>query len=74
MICEQEFFYVACSRTDGMSPGLEKAFHDKIFLMQEDAEKFAEEKGKELNMVGRIKAFRALAKWPDDEKEFTYLF
>lgn len=66
MKCEQEFYYVACSRPDGEAPGLEKAFHGKIFLVLEEAKEFAAKHGKGLNMEGRIKAFKAVAYWPED--------
>ena len=66
MKCEQEFYYVACARTDGTAPGLEKAFHSKIFLVLEDAEEFAAEHGRELKMEEHIRAFKAVAYWPED--------
>jgi len=71
---EQLFYYVACSRTDGMSPGLEKAFYGKLFLCPKEAAKFAQAQGEILGMVGHIKVFEAIAYWPKDKTNFTYRF
>lgn len=56
-----QFYFVAVGRTDGTTPKLVKAFDDKMFFDEEEAQEYATKMGNKLDMPGKIKVFSAVA-------------
>lgn len=59
---EERVWFVAAKRTDNSIPRLAKAVEDKMFLVQEEAQKFAEGKSKELGVDHSTFEFKAVIK------------